>query len=380
MNNLKKILVFILLILSVGLVVSCNLATTTNLTTNPSSSESTSSESTTNNPTTSSSTTADFITTQPPITTNTTFLTTEATTSLVETTTNGYIGIEVTEVNKIEYQYNEAFDEDSIVVILKRASGQFVVLNKSMYTVTGFDSTLEGEIEITVSYSDFMTTFYVTILPYEGFVITMPYYKSAEGLIGNPLLLELRDIINTGKVFVSYDAARYILDDSDADPNNPGNVILVYLGTSVSGTWYCPTTNNCNWNREHVWPQSLLNYDTTMTSDLHNLKPADAGENSSRGNKYYDNITTSSTYEPRDEVKGDVARILFYMMTMYSVLDLVNTAPSVYEMALLNVLLQWHELDPVDDFERNRNEVIYSYQKNRNPYIDYPEFVELIWG
>ena len=68
------------------------------------------------------------------------------------------------------------------------------------------------------------------------------------------------------------------------------------------------------------------------------------------------------------------------MMTMYSILDLVNSSPSVYEMALLDVILQWHELDPVDDFERHRNDVIYSYQKNRNPYIDYPEFVELIWG
>ena len=376
MIKLKKMLIFALIVLFVGVVVSCGETSTTNTTTNTNSTEFTSIKNSTEATTSQSSSTEVVVTTQPPITTNTTFLTTEATTTLVETTTNGYIGIEVTEVNKIEYQYNEAFDEDSIVVILKRASGQFIPLSKGMYTVSGFDSTVEGEIEITVTYTDFTTTFYVTILPYEGFVITMPYYYSAQGLTGNALFLELRDVINTGKVFVSYDDARYILDDSDADPNNPGNVILVYLGTSVSGTW----DSGATWNREHVWPQSLLNYNNTMTSDLHNLKPSNPNENSSRGNKYYDNVTTSSTYEPRDEVKGDVARILFYMMTMYSVLDLVNTAPSVYEMALLNVLLQWHELDPVDDFERNRNEVIYSHQKNRNPYIDYPEFVELIWG
>lgn len=375
MIKLKKILIFALIVLFVGVVVSCGETSTTNIT-NTNSTEFTSIENSTEATTSQSSSTEVVVTTQPPITTNTTFLTTEATTTLVETTTNGYIGIEVTEVNKIEYQYNEAFDEYSIVVILKRASGQFIPLSKGMYTVSGFDSTVEGEIEITVTYTDFTTTFYVTILPYEGFVITMPYYYSAQGLTGNALFLELRDVINTGKVFVSYDDARYILDDSDADPNNPGNVILVYLGTSVSGTW----DSGATWNREHVWPQSLLNYNNTMTSDLHNLKPSNPNENSSRGNKYYDNVTTSSTYEPRDEVKGDVARILFYMMTMYSVLDLVNSSPSVYEMALLNVLLQWHELDPVDDFERNRNEVIYSHQKNRNPYIDYPEFVELIWG
>lgn len=381
MINLKKILIFTLLILSVGLVVSCGEVTTTNQTTSPSSSSSTSNESTTNISTTNSSSTADVVTTQPPITTNTTFLTTEATTSMVETTTNGYIGIEVTEINKIEYEYNSTFDEDSIVVVLKRASGQFIVLSKGMYTVTGFDSTVEGEIELTVTYTDFTDTFYVTILPYEGFIISMPYYQSAEGLTGNALFLELRDIVNTGFVGVSYGDARYILDESDADPNNPNNVILVYLGTSVSGTW----DNGITWNREHVWPQSLLgvsveNSDINVGSDLQNLKPANPSENSSRGNKYFDNVTTSSSYEPRDEVKGDVARILFYMWTKWDFLSLVDSYPSTYQMAMLSVLLEWHELDPVDDFERNRNEVIYSYQNNRNPYIDYPEFVELIWG
>ncbi len=50
------------------------------------------------------------------------------------------------------------------------------------------------------------------------------------------------------------------------------------------------------------------------------------------------------------------------------------------KMGNLEVLLQWHLDDPVDEFERNRNEVIYSYQGNRNPFIDYPEFVSIIWG
>ena len=151
---------------------------------------------------------------------------------------------------------------------------------------------------------------------------------------------------------------------------------MIYTGWSVSGVWDAGAT----WNREHVWPQSLLGYDTTMSADLHNLKPADPGTNSSRSNKYYDYMTTSASYEPRDEVKGDVARILFYMMIRYSALDLVDTAPNTYQMGLLGVLLEWHYLDPVDDFERNRNEVIYSYQNNRNPFIDYEHFAELIFG
>ena len=98
-------------------------------------------------------------------------------------------------------------------------------------------------------------------------------------------------------------------------------------------------------------------------------------------NKYFDNTTTADSYAPRDEVKGDVARILFYMTVRYSNLNLVNsTSPAVYQMAMLNRLLQWHLEDPVDSFEMYRNDVIYSYQNNRNPFIDHPEFVEKLWG
>ncbi|MDT8336392.1 MAG: endonuclease [Candidatus Izemoplasmatales bacterium] len=302
---------------------------------------------------------------------------TDLTTFLTETTTtNGYIGIEVTEVTKTEYEYKEAFYPSSITVIIKRTSGSFFILHESMYTVTGFDSSIAGEIELTVSYGEFTDTFTVTILEFTGIVIDMEYYSSVQGLTVNELFLELRTILNDTKTYVSYDDARYILDESDADPNIPGNIILVYLGTSISGVWDYGAT----WNREHIWPQSLLSYDSVMSSDLHNLKPSNPSENSSRGNKYYDYVETSATYEPPDEVKGDVARILLYMWTMYEILELVDSTPSTYQMALLTVLLEWHELDPVDDFERNRNEVIYSYQHNRNPYIDYPEFVKMIWG
>jgi endonuclease I len=218
------------------------------------------------------------------------------------------------------------------------------------------------------------TTFLIAQIP-EG------YYDSANGLTGDALKLTLRNIITDGFVGISYGDSRYILDEADQDTVNPDNVLLVYLGTSVSGTWDAGVT----WNREHVWPQSLLgvsvgNTTISVGSDLQNLKPANPSENSSRSNDYFDNIKTSDSYVPRDEVKGDVARILLYMTTRYDYLELVNSAPNIYEMAMLDVLLQWHIDDPVDDFERNRNDIIYSYQHNRNPYIDHPEFVSSIWG
>lgn len=197
------------------------------------------------------------------------------------------------------------------------------------------------------------------------------YYDSIDGLSGHGLLSELRSIISVYK-HRSYDAARDILQISDQDPKNPNNIILVYNRASVRSTWDSGTT----WNREHVWPQSKLS--GASASDLHNLKPANNSINSSRSNHPFRDSTNSSYghvsggWFPGDNDKGDIARILFYMITRYSQLSLST-------MANLTTLLKWHLEDPVDDFERNRNEVIYSYQENRNPYIDYPEMVELIW-
>ncbi len=207
------------------------------------------------------------------------------------------------------------------------------------------------------------------------------YYTGADGLTGYSLTAFLRTLVNTGFTRVDYGASRYILDETDRDPNNASRVILVYLGTSVPGAW----DGGITWNREHVWPQSLLgvsvdNNSVNQGSDLHNLKPSDPQVNSSRGNKYFDLTTDADSYLPRVGVRGDIARILFYMATSYDFLSLVNRTPATYQMAMLNVLLKWHEDDPVDDFEMNRNDVIFSYQHNRNPFIDHPEFAEKIWG
>jgi endonuclease I len=211
-------------------------------------------------------------------------------------------------------------------------------------------------------------------------LVLSPYYNQAVGLYGDDLLLSLRTIINSNTTMTSYEDATTMLATTDIDPNNPDNLILMYLGTSVDSTWDSGTT----WNREHVWPQSLLGVDaenstTNAASDLHNLKPADPGTNSSRGNKYFDSTTGSLSYEPRDEVKGDIARILFYMEVMYDIYDLINGTPAVYQMAMLDTLVTWHDFDPVDTFESNRNDSIFGFQGNRNPFIDYPDFYQMIY-
>lgn len=225
------------------------------------------------------------------------------------------------------------------------------------------------------------------------------YYDSAEGLTGEDLKAALHNIIDDHIEF-SYDAVRYILDETDTDPNNSNNLILLYKGNSINNDWDGGST----WNREHVWAKSHGDFGNNAPAgtDLHHLRPTDPSVNSSRGNKDFDNggtqhdeatecYYTDHSWEPRDAVKGDVARMIFYMEVRYEgdesgepdleMVDYINSSPSKEPYhGKKSILLQWHNEDPVDDFERDRNEVIYSYQNNRNPFIDHPEYVDYIWG
>ena len=216
------------------------------------------------------------------------------------------------------------------------------------------------------------------------------YYDGIEGLYGEALLFALRDILNLTISGRTYGDARDILADADVDPNDPTKVLTIYSRASVARVW-----DATSWHREHVWPNSRLgiprvdNGDINIGSDLHNLRAIVPTVNSSRSNKVFSNITTTDTYYPGDKDRGDVARILFYMVVMYQELTLVeeilpnnpltNYTPNGAYMSVLEYLLTWHFQDEVDYFEQNRNEVIFTAQNNRNPFIDYPHLVELIW-
>ena len=218
------------------------------------------------------------------------------------------------------------------------------------------------------------------------------YYQAINGVSDGQLKPTLTNILRsiltpTGLLpsATKYGNARYDLPLSDADPNYPNKIILVYSRTSVSSTWDAGST----WNREHVYPQSLMNVSTGNDdrhkgADYHNIKPENPGVNTSRGNKYFAETTTTTSYAPPEVVRGDVARILFYMVTMWPELSLVDvtgsSSPATFQMAQLSFLVKWHLEDPVDAFETNRNEVIYSKQGNRNPYIDHQELVCRVWG
>jgi len=233
------------------------------------------------------------------------------------------------------------------------------------------------------------------------------YYETCSGLEGEELKDELHNIIKDHTYF-SYTTTKSILRDSDEDPNNPSNIILVYTGNSIDKFDFSSNFEPDFWNREHVWPKSHGDFDAgdpfevPLYTDAHNLKPVDASINTIRGEKDFDNggevvlngtittscLTTSSTFEPRDEVKGDVARMILYMDVRYEgganepnlvPVDGLTTYPNP-QIGVLSTLLEWHELDPPDAFEKRRNDVIYEWQGNRNPFIDYPEFVDIIYN
>jgi endonuclease I len=241
--------------------------------------------------------------------------------------------------------------------------------------------------------------------------VPVGYYDVASGKTGAELKSSLNGIIS-GHTSYPYSSTNTdvwdILKAADKDPNNAANVIGIYSGFEMDAA--AEYASGAGWNREHVWAKSRGDFGTTMGAgtDCHHIVAADISTNSARNNRNFDygesfyvdgsgnysGSTLSKTssawvWEPRDEVKGDVARMIFYMATRYEGIGgepdleltetLLNNTDKSPIHAKLSVLLQWHQNDPVSTTELNRNEVIYGFQNNRNPFIDHPEYVCEIW-
>lgn len=229
------------------------------------------------------------------------------------------------------------------------------------------------------------------------------YYADMTGMFGSydDFFNTLNDIlVSTHTNHLSYSDVWTVLQESDAYDSE--HIECFYTGMLIdkdardgSGN----TDSGYVWNREHIWAKSHGFNDEKYTAyaDAHHLRASEKTINSSRNNSYFAEVTnptgtdeygnkwTSSVFEPRDEVKGDVARILFYMVTRYHdselTLTLDNTGNYGNEptLGMLDTLVKWHYEDPVSETEIKRNEVVYSYQGNRNPYIDHPEFVYYLY-
>ncbi len=308
-------------------------------------------------------------------------------------------------------------------------------------TITGtIDTSIRGEQILVVTATDESgntetVNFIVNIIEGVDPSLYIPdgYYAGLDGLTDDELVNMLNDII-TGHDEFPYTASTTdvwdILWEADEDPENPDNVVMFYTGISLPKE--CQQSNTapaiCTqviddvdkewlWNREHIWSKSRGDFEHEGTStlakgahtDLHHLVAAERTMNSTKNNRFfedcndgddtdivdrgYGNYTCNEwEFEPRDEVKGDVARMLFYMAIRYEGevgdyvdLELVNDPDEDKSLKLpvygdLDDLLRWHLEDPVDMKEINRNNVIYSFQNNRNPFIDMPELAEMIWG
>lgn len=256
------------------------------------------------------------------------------------------------------------------------------------------------------------------------------YYSSITAEGGTELLGQLHDLItSTHTYYTSY--AGECRDPNTVKLTDPGStsayVSEFYSQADIAASWGAGKTGT--WNREHVWCQSLSNGlwgEKGGGADLHHIRPVETSLNSSRGNNRYGEIEnrdeykayykdsssknvahggyiSGGVYEPLNQVKGDVARIVLYVYTHYNnysnsifeghatengnasssffgTLNFTNIMNASTEGEALGILLQWNKEDPVSAIERTRNEAVAKIQGNRNPFIDNEDYAELIWG
>ncbi len=244
---------------------------------------------------------------------------------------------------------------------------------------------------------------------YGQVVSTKPlgYYDSIEGLSGAALKQGLQNIIANPTIIHghTYGDLQVILKKADQNPVNSNQVWLIYTEQPRSKIDF-QTGNSIigKWNREHIYCQSRGGFAdatsgtpaginvwspagpdiiATGHSDAHHIRAVDGQENTIRNNRNYGVDYNGPTGSTTNSWKGDVARALFYMGVRYNALNVVNGNPAdtvVGQIGDLAILLQWNQLDPADDFEMNRNNFIYTWQVNRNPFIDYPSLADYIYG
>lgn len=249
------------------------------------------------------------------------------------------------------------------------------------------------------------------------------YYNGASGLQGAQLKTALYNIIK-GHTDKGYDGLYACYATTDDLPN--GKVWDMYSAnaTGTANYYYTNSSDNTDqcgnynsegdcYNREHTFCDSWLGASSPQRSDLFHVVPTDGWVNNKRGSYPHGKVVTASytssngsklgasdastgysgtVFEPIDEFKGDFARMYFYVATRYenliagwsnngsANLILNGTAYPAYKTWFLNLMYQWHLNDTVSLKEIDRNNAIFGFQHNRNPYIDHPEYVGLVWG
>jgi len=243
------------------------------------------------------------------------------------------------------------------------------------------------------------------------------YYDGTTGLTGFALKSKLSQIVTSGHKDKGYNWAVFASADRDKYYEKDDSVLDVYSEnpTGPDPYNYKIATNQCGnysgegscYNREHTIPKSTFDDRTPMHNDYNHLLPTDGYVNGKRSNYPYGEVGTASwtskngsklgssklngyggtVFEPINEFKGDLARIYFYFATRYEndiqtfKYDMYDgTKTKVFAEPFLAMLLKWNQQDPVSQKEIDRNAAVYTYQGNRNPYIDHPEWITEIWG
>jgi len=251
------------------------------------------------------------------------------------------------------------------------------------------------------------------------------YYDSANGLTGFALKTQLKVIITNGHSDQGYGAlySGYTTTHSDNIAQSGyenDNTILLYYTENPNGTdpyVFNHGSNQCGnynaesicYNREHLIPQSSFSGASPMKNDIHHVIPSDGYANGQRGSFPFGTVGSASwtslngskkgnsnvvgysgtVFEPIDEFKGDIARAVLYFATRYE--DTVddytgfNMFNGTEDQALfpwaIDLLLDWHyNVDPVDQREIDRNDAAYNFQGNANPFVDHPEYANIIWN
>ena len=232
------------------------------------------------------------------------------------------------------------------------------------------------------------------------------YYKNANGKKGAELKTALYNIISP-HTNIGYDGLyeAYKQTDKRAD-----GYLRDWYSNATNYTWNDKGGNSsegAGWNREHTVPQSWFGSGLPK-SDVVQVVPTDCWVNGMRSNyplaevgtvekqskNGYSKLGSCKTagysgkvFEPNDEIKGDMARIYFYMVTCYENLA-TGWGHSVFSTSkypgfmdwYLTMLMRWSKQDPVDEVERARNNAVWSVQANRNPFVDYPGLEDYVWG
>ena len=252
------------------------------------------------------------------------------------------------------------------------------------------------------------------------------YYATANGKAtdnSDNLRKELCVIISTGYQATGYSSLKNNMYAAASNPtdfvNGTNNTLEdIYSSKAYTASDAGSSAGSCGagWNKEHTVPQSWFNEASPMKSDAFHVYPTDIKMNSARGNLPYGENdapldcsnygyghTGTSTFsgysgtvfDPGDggehgSYKGDLARTYFYMATRYRTTNFTSGTGNIsftYSNGVANLtpymcalMLKWHREDPVSEKEMKRNNAIYAHQNNRNPFIDYPELVEYIWG